>query len=563
MHRYTTAILLLVACATKAQVACDIISAGALNGSYAHTWAEPQAGSWATPNMLDPHERVVAGIALAYDASAADSLCCQAIQNPSELVGKVALLYRGTCDYSLKAKHCQDAGALAVVIINNVPGAPAEMGAGSIGAQVTIPVFQISAADGAAWRQELENGGSLTALLGNKDGYYTSDAGFRKGDVLMPKALAYPSLLAANTGEFQIQVAARVHNYGMQQLTGLILRARVVKAGSVLYDYSTAPFALNAGDSAFVTLPDAQQAAWQGRHELIYTLVNPTADQHIMDNEITIPFTMGDAIALAPIGIADGRPISTIGMHPATSSGEFESCIHFRDAHASRVAITGVDRYVSVNTPAMLQGELIFTRVYQWLDGFTGMSDPAFSISSLAQVHEQKHSITATGNVAELHLPFDEPVVLMDGIRYLICTAALNPALFFGYNEDVHYAMNDQVLDQPTSPNRNGSSWFIGFVGGPVASLGARTVDAATIGMDEHARSVGAYPNPSQGVFQLALNDAGPSLITVTDATGRVVSTHRTSGERFTLDLSGASPGVYLVSVEGARGRATGRLVVE
>jgi len=563
MNRSTTFLFLMAACTANAQVACDIISAGALNGGYAHTWAEPQPGSWSTPNMMDPHERVVAPLALAYDGSAADSLGCEPLLNAVDLAGRVAVLYRGSCDYSLKAKYCQDAGALAVVIINNVPGPPAEMGGGSLGMQVTIPVFQITAADGAAWRVALDAGDALTVLLGNKDGYYTSDAGLRKRDVLMPKALAHPALLASSAGEFHVQVAARVHNYGMQPLAGLILRARIINASNVLYDYSTSAFTINAGDSALLTLPDLHQPAWQGRYELIYTVINPAGDEHQMDNEIAIPFEMGDIIALAPINSADGKPLSTIGMHPATSSGEYESCIHFRDANASRVAISGIDRYISVNAPQVLLGELVFTRVYQWLDGFTGLSDPAFNIAALAEVHEQKHSISATGNQAEILLPFDEPLVLEDGIRYLICTAALNPAIFFGYNEDVHYAMNDQVYDQPTCPNRNGSNWFVGFVGGPVASLGARTIDAATIGIPENSQRIGAHPNPSQGVFHLLLGGAGASHITVSDATGRVVSTHRSASDRFTLDLSGASPGVYIVSVDGVQGRASGRLVVE
>lgn len=563
MRRTVTISLLLAACTTSAQVACDILSAGPLSGSYAHTWAEPQAGSWSTPNMLDPHERVVAPLALAFDATAADSLVCEPIANAAEVNGKVALIYRGTCDYSLKAKYCQDAGAVAALIINNVPGAPAAMGAGAVGAQVTIPVFQISQADGALWRAALELGEELTVLLGNKDGYYASDAGFRKTDVLMPPVLAQPALLAVNPGEFHVQVAAKVHNYGMQQVDDLVLRARVIQAGGTLYDYSSPSFSLSAGDSSFITLPDFEQSPWQGRYELVYTIINPGAEQHAMDNEISIPFELDDAIALAPIGTADGRPVSTIGMQPASPSGEYESCIHFRDANASRIAITGIDRYVSVNAPLTLEGELVFTRVYQWLDGFTGLSDPAFNIAALAEVHEQKHSLTTNGNVEEAYLPFEEPLVLEDGIRYLICTSTFNPAIFFGYNEDVHYAATEDVYDQPTSPNRNGTNWFVGFVGGPVASIGARVIDAATIGVDEHTITLGAAPNPSDGIFQLLLGDAGPARITVTDATGRVVGAHRSVGERFTLDLSAASPGVYMVTVQGERGRASGRLVVE
>ena len=228
------------------------------------------------------------------------------------------------------------------------------------------------------------------------------------------------------------------------------------------------------------------------------------------------------------------------------------------------MAVAGFDRYVSVNTPATLQNEIIISRVYQWLDVFTGLSDPAFDISNLVQVHSQEHILDATTSSVETYLPFDAPVVLEDDMRYLFCTAALNPAIFLGYNEDVHYRTNEAVYDQPTSPNRNGPAWFVGFTGRPVASIGARMIDAATIGMEEAgALRVGASPNPGNGLFQLVFSEALPVLVSVKDATGRSVLTQRGSSDRLTLDLTNQPPGVYIAAIESLHGRAVARLVVE
>jgi hypothetical protein len=60
-------------------------------------------------------------MAFATDATAADSLACNAVT--SDVNGKIAVLYRGDCQFGVKAKNAQDAGAIAVIIINNVPGA--------------------------------------------------------------------------------------------------------------------------------------------------------------------------------------------------------------------------------------------------------------------------------------------------------------------------------------------------------------------------------------------------------------------------------------------------------
>lgn len=61
--------------------------------------------------------------------------------------GSIALVQRGTCAASLKAQNAQAAGAVAVIIWNNVPGDPPDFSFGG-GAPVTIPTLTISQADG-------------------------------------------------------------------------------------------------------------------------------------------------------------------------------------------------------------------------------------------------------------------------------------------------------------------------------------------------------------------------------------------------------------------------------
>ncbi len=564
MRTLSALFILSLALPLRAQVACDIIAPAGMEASFENSWAEPAAGSWATPDMNDVANRVVADAALAVDATASDSLCCAPIANASEISGKIAVLYRGTCDYSEKALFCQNAGAVGVVIINNIAGAPAGMGAGSQGTAVTIPVFQIRIEDGAALRAMLDAGNTITMLLGNKNGFFASDIGIDRMGVLMPPSLATPSLLAAGSGEFLSQVGAWVHNFGSDPRTGITLSAVVTHNGSSVYDESSAAFDLAAGDSVFITLPDFTQNSFNGRYSLEYSVTSADPDQHLLDNGFSVPFEFEDLYALAPTSETTGIPVTTIGYQPATSSGEYESCIHFRDANADRVAISGVERYASITDPLTLDGELVFTRVYQWLDNFTGLSDPNFGFTAMVEVYNQKHILETTEGQLQTFLQYDEPVVLENNIRYVICTSTFNPEVFFGYNEQVNYATNEVEYDQPTSPNRNGTNWFVGFVGGPTASIGVRMIDANTIGFAEHTNTVLApYPNPSKGIFHLSLAGLGATTITVNDAAGRTLATHRASDERYTLDLRGEAAGVYMITVESEKGRAVGRLVLE
>ncbi len=61
----------------------------------------------------------------------------------------IALVRRGTCEFGLKALHAEQAGASAVIVINNNGGNDTiNMGAGDFGGQVTIPVAMLGNQDG-------------------------------------------------------------------------------------------------------------------------------------------------------------------------------------------------------------------------------------------------------------------------------------------------------------------------------------------------------------------------------------------------------------------------------
>jgi extracellular elastinolytic metalloproteinase len=66
---------------------------------------------------------------------------CEDIQN--DITGKIALIDRGGCEFGFKALNAENAGAIGVIICN-FEDALLTMGAGAVGAQVTIPVIMLS-----------------------------------------------------------------------------------------------------------------------------------------------------------------------------------------------------------------------------------------------------------------------------------------------------------------------------------------------------------------------------------------------------------------------------------
>lgn len=117
---------------------------------------------------------VFADMALVNDGSTNPELGCAALTNAPLINGKIAVAVRGTCNFSDKALNAQNAGAVAMVIINNQVNAPATLGAGGSSASVTIPVIMISQNDGAALLAALQNGDKPKALLGSQNEWIQS-----------------------------------------------------------------------------------------------------------------------------------------------------------------------------------------------------------------------------------------------------------------------------------------------------------------------------------------------------------------------------------------------------
>ncbi len=101
-------------------------------------------------------------LVLAKDGSAEPTLACGPLINGPTMQGRIALIERGDCNFTVKVKNAQLAGARAAIIINNTTG-----GAFPIGGSdntVTIPSVGISRSDGQRLKNALlqSSAGTLT-----------------------------------------------------------------------------------------------------------------------------------------------------------------------------------------------------------------------------------------------------------------------------------------------------------------------------------------------------------------------------------------------------------------
>lgn len=140
--------------------ASEVTSPPALAGRY------PSAEALFTPQLSETGSISGALVAVDDNDSALGSIrdACEALVNGSDVSGAIALISRGGCDFDVKVKNAQDAGATAAVVTNNL-GGPVIMSGNEI--DITIPAVSVGQADGQLLLDALVDGDNIQIQLAN------------------------------------------------------------------------------------------------------------------------------------------------------------------------------------------------------------------------------------------------------------------------------------------------------------------------------------------------------------------------------------------------------------
>lgn len=106
---------------------------------------------------------ITADLALAKDGVGDTLDICTNIVNGPDLVGKIAVLRRGSCAFTDKVLRAQDEGAIAVIIVNDAASAPVSPNGTS--AAITIPSILINHLEGEDIIAELAAGNVVNGTL--------------------------------------------------------------------------------------------------------------------------------------------------------------------------------------------------------------------------------------------------------------------------------------------------------------------------------------------------------------------------------------------------------------
>ncbi len=90
------------------------------------------------------------------DSAGSIGLACNPLSalNAAAVNGKLAVVDRGACAFPVKVKNAQNAGAIGVIVIDNVAGGP-PAGLGGVDPTITIPAVRITLADGTTLKSAL------------------------------------------------------------------------------------------------------------------------------------------------------------------------------------------------------------------------------------------------------------------------------------------------------------------------------------------------------------------------------------------------------------------------
>ena len=113
-----------------------------------------------------PTTPLTADLVLVEDELIPTSDGCDQLLNGSALEGRIALVDRGQCNFVDKVWGLQLAGAVAVIVVNNVVGVPFAMGDGGGGGDgITIPAVMVTQDDGQLFKQALLDGPVEATLM--------------------------------------------------------------------------------------------------------------------------------------------------------------------------------------------------------------------------------------------------------------------------------------------------------------------------------------------------------------------------------------------------------------
>ncbi|MBI2968194.1 MAG: T9SS type A sorting domain-containing protein [Bacteroidetes bacterium] len=557
-----------------AQVVFVVQEPSNLAGTYDFTYGD-DAGGWG----FDMDTMNVTGkLVIVSDGTAGDSLGCNVLTNDTDVTGNIAVVYRGTCQFGTKSLNAQNAGAIAVIIINNQAGAPIGMAPGNDGANVNIPVVMISKDVGALLRSYIDSG-LVTAFIGNKKGAFANDIGFFIKDVVLSNSFSTPSTMAADSDIFYIPVSGFIYNYGINTQTNVNVFSTVALGPDTLYSASVSVGTLNPGDTVWFSLPEFSQAQYNtGLYTISYWANSDSLDDVMLDNKVSSDFWINDSLIYSKSRIVPDSVYPLANAFYKLSTGDpFKQCIVLDVKNANNQKISDIS--FSASASDSLTSKFVEVSVDRWDDVITPATITFDQLTNLALEY---YTYTENLNYEFVKLPLSQKVPLQDNTRYLVCVSISDANMYLGYDSGINY---ETTLNTLVSTDYNDYStllplvtlsdntWYAAGFGTDIVPSIIVQIDTAaqTPGFDEilsEPTGLTVYPNPVVNHLNIVFTLSTPDkhFVELKNVIGQTVlsETIEKAGKfNRTVDLNGFSKGVYMLQIRNSSSSRMELIVVE
>ena len=553
--------ILLFACAITfaQQIEFTVEAPASIAGAYGFTSTNDVAG-WGSPDLTDTANAVTDTLMFVEDGTTGTNPQGNPISQEgcfpliNDLTGKIAVIWRNTCQFGTKILYAEQAGARAVIIINREPGL-VNMAPGDSGAVCTIPAIFVEDATGAIITAEMANG-PVVAFIGSRN--FDNNLSINAADVILPEATSTPSALAQDNSEYEVQVGSWVVNSGNID-NNAVLNATITYGGTTLYDQSTASTPILAGDSAYFSLPTFSQASYSaGMYSLTYT-VDTTGDEFQTDNSVSTDFHISNTkFSNVPLDSSENMVLSPF-YRPNNATGSVSVCAPFMDPNASRMAAMGIS-FAAVVSGGDLSNRYFTTYAHEWGDVFADLEDPAAAITIINTIGTGEFTYPNDSAYQEVYVPFTDPVTLVDNQRYLFCVNTFDTDVYIGFDDKLDYNQNmNNVYKQPVSCVENNGSWFLtGFGSDVTAGISVELTTNLNV-EDNELSNVDAYPNPANNMVTIPLNGfVGNGTVDIMDITGKIISSKIVNANNLiSIDVSDIANGNYIFDLKLQDGRST------
>ena len=507
-----------------------------------------------------------------------DSLGCTPLTE--NLTGKIVLLRRKTCNFSLKVYHAQAAGAIAVILVNNYDTAtdtPCTFGLGAMAggdsaAVVTIPSIIVHRQTGEDMDAAFAAGETVNACF------------------LFPRMLSPTSASMYATPLSQVDtmnaITVTYNNRSGAQQTNVNLKAEFfapdgTSNGSVTYTMPT----VEPGVDSFVVFPAFYVAPAKGKHTVVYSndKYNESIDTVYSYFEHTDYTFATDNLSVDPGGVGPtDADFQTNSFYIQSAGLVLTGDAPTRGTYVS-FGISNVEAVLVEGDPS---ANIIGIAIYKAdVDG-DGVGDLTSSfIDDLGAGLISYQEFVMDSNVVNdqiIHVPIADlnsgaPGVDLDAnsayyvsLIYDGTIAGLGVSVRFVNSLDVGYA---SFTGYPTTPLYFGSLFTGGWSGAIVAERlqiegfvpGVKTVEPKTLA----ASKINVTPNPANEYvnLELKLDGVNPSVaVSILDTKGRTVVGSQIEKNIqngiMNFDVKSLPSGVYYLWIRTAEGSTMKKVAI-